>query len=89
MKHTSGAARAIIAPEYSMRLSDDRRISSLYLPSGLSVHSCCGCAWQMNADNDSETKAEIAFNKHRCEHFPIIIRKLNTLPLHVRQSAKF
>jgi hypothetical protein len=43
----------------------------------------------MNADNDSETKAEIAFNKHRCEHFPIIIRKLNTLPLHVRQSAKF
>ena len=60
-----------MASVYSMQLPDQRRFCSLYLPSGLSVHSCCGCAWQMSDDSENEAKAEIAFEMHRCEHFPI------------------
>jgi hypothetical protein len=26
----------------------------------------------MSVDSENETKAEIAFDTHRCEHFPII-----------------
>ena len=69
-----------------MYLSDQRRISSLYFPSGLSVYSCCGCAWQMRIDSEDETKAEIAFGSHHCENFPITsgllqpLRKLGTIP---------
>lgn len=69
-----------------MRLPNDRCLSSLYLQSGLSIHSCCGCAWQMRIDSDRDAKAEIAFDKHLCSHFPVMgnvprrPRKLHRLP---------
>ena len=61
-----------MASVFSMQFPDERGLSSLYLPSGLTVHSCCGCAWQMSVDSGDETKVETAFDAHRCEHFPIL-----------------
>jgi len=56
----------------SMHLLTQRLLAVLYLPSGLSIYSCCGCAWQMSADSETEAKAECAFDSHRCERFPIV-----------------
>jgi len=68
-----------------MHFTDQRALCSLFLPSGLTVYSCCGCAWQMNVDTGREKKGEAAFQAHHCQKFPRTrdlrrATKLDTLP---------
>jgi hypothetical protein len=53
-----------------MHFIHHRALCSLYLPSGLTVYSCCGCRWQMDIHPGREQKGEAAFNAHCCEDTP-------------------
>src|SRR5271166_198591 len=59
------------ASPVAMYFPAQRLLCPIALPRGLTVYSCCGCAWFLSVESDDPAGPE-AFETHRCEDFPIV-----------------
>lgn len=53
-----------------MYIPEKRFICPTRMPSGITVYSCCGCAWYVDVPADDPSGPE-AFDAQRCEDFRI------------------